>query len=82
MGVPILRQNKTGLTSISYGQCVPFHFLHPYSWKNLTNGKISGDRTDNETGFTVPPEDDDSDEGITIRRTALPRANDGLLSEQ
>ena len=51
--------------------------LNPYSWKNLTR---HGTSSNTETHYTVPPEDDDIDEGFTIRGTAPPTANDSFIS--
>ena len=44
--------------------------LHPYVWKNILSCRFSSpDVASAYTKYSVPPEDDDIDEGITIRPT-------------
>ena len=43
--------------------------LHPYVWKNILSRHFSPDVDSAYTKYSVPPEDDDIDEGIIIRPT-------------
>jgi len=63
---------------------VPLAFiLHPpKSWKNMFSKQENDDFTEDE--YNVPPEDDDIEEGITIRSTKMkePFAYGALLDPQ
>jgi len=49
---------------------IPLAFiLHPKSWKNMFGKKENDDFMDDE--YSVPPEDDDIEEGIIIRSTKM-----------
>lgn len=59
----------------------PLAFLfHPYSWKNLAHCRGSQDNSDTVTRYYVPPEDDDIDQGFTIRGTIPPRSDASFIS--
>jgi hypothetical protein len=59
--------------------------LHPYSWKNLTTRccrRCSHGDMETGTHYTVPPEDDDIDQGFTIKGVTPPRTDVSFISSQ
>jgi len=62
---------------------IPLAFiLHPKSWKNMFGKQENDDFMDDE--YTVPPEDDDIEEGITIHSSKMKQsfAYGALLEHQ